>query len=271
MISTNLSTMAWPAIERLIAAGGDMLVLPVGATEQHGAHLPINTDTVIVENLCIYACELAEVAMLPPLSYSVSVGHTNRWPGTFSLSHETFINSVCELTDWGRYSGFKRLLLVNSHFGNDASLRVAVDKIRTRFMGEVQVGLSHTFQLSDSIWSYFTSDAADLHANRAETDLMLYLAPELVDMSLAEDDPDRTVGKVFSYPVAQTSLNGVTGCPSSGCIEAGESLFVEMGEALAAVLRAGKTESAPLELPVSAVARSMLSTPARPSSSNRLE
>ena len=250
MRSTDLSSLSWPAVGRLLAAGADMLVLPIGATEQHGPHLPINTDTVIVDNVCLYACELAGVPMLPPLSYTVSVGHTDHWPGTFSLSHETLINTACELADWAYRGGFKRLLLVNSHFGNDAPLRVAVDKIRTRLMGNFQIGLRHTFRLSDAIWDYFTSDAMDLHANRAETDLMLYLAPESVDMSLAEADPDRTVGKVFSYPVAQTSLRGVTGNPALGCAEAGERLFVEMGEALAAVLQSARDESPPLDLPV---------------------
>ena len=245
MRSTRLSTLAWPAVAELLADGNDMLVLPCGATEQHGAHLPINTDTVIAENICTYACEKSGVAMLPPLAFTVSVGHTDKWPGTFSLSHETFIATVCELADWARRTGWRRLLLVNSHLGNDASLRVAVDKIRTMHMGEFQVGLRNTFQLTDEIWSYFTSDAEDLHANKAETDLMLYLAPELVDMGLAENDPDRTAGMVFSYPVAQTSLRGLTGNPSEGDAEAGERLFVRMGEALSDILEAARDEQPP--------------------------
>ena len=78
----------------------------------------------------------------------------------------------------------------------------------------------------------------------------LRLAVDEVFTSLAEADPDRTVGKVFSYPVAQTSLRGVTGNPALGCAEAGERLFVEMGEALAAVLQSARDESPPLDLPV---------------------
>ena len=243
---SDLSSLPWTEVAELQAWGADLLVLPCGATEQHGPHLPINTDTVIAESVCAYACNKAGVPMLPPLSYTVSVGHTDKWPGTFSLSHETFIAMICEIADWSARTGWKKLLLVNSHFGNDASLRVAVDKVRTSRAGALQVGMRNTFQLSDEIWKYFISDAEDLHANKAETDLMLHLAPETVDMSAVEDDPDRTVGKVFSYPVAQTSLNGITGKPSLGTAIAGAELFAKMGDALAALLESAKSETPPL-------------------------
>lgn len=247
MMWSDLTKLSWTAFRELLGAGNDLLVLPCGATEQHGPHLPVNTDTVIGESVCRYACEKAGVAMLPPLCYTVSVGHTPKWPGTFSLSHETFMATIRDLAEWAEHTGWKRLLLVNSHFGNDASLRVAIDQIRTARMGSFQIGLRHTFKLTDAIWNYFISDAEDLHANKAETDLMLHLAPDTVDMSAVQDDLDRTVGKVFSYPVAQTSLNGVTGAPSQGTAEAGKLLFHEMGDALTVLLERAKTESPPLD------------------------
>ncbi|MEM1443776.1 MAG: creatininase family protein [Verrucomicrobiota bacterium] len=242
----RLEQLPWPEIERVRDESGGFLVLPVGATEQHGPHLPINCDTVIAESICHYACEKSGIPVLPSLAFTVSSGHTSKWPGTFSLTHETFIHQVEELSDWAVATGWKKLLFVNSHFGNDASLRVAVEKIRLRFFGQLQVGLKNTFHLSESIWSYFISDADDLHANKAETDLLLHLCPETVRMDLAEDDPDRTEGTVFSYPVAQTSLNGLTGAPSLGNSERGRELFEEMGDALAAFLETAKNEEAPL-------------------------
>ncbi|MEM0895421.1 MAG: creatininase family protein [Verrucomicrobiota bacterium] len=248
MMSSSLANLTWPAIKALQEEGRDMLVLPCGATEQHGSHLPVNTDTVIAEAVCRAAGEKAGIAVLPPLAFTVSVGHTAKWPGTFSLSHETFIQTVCEIADWAAITGWKRLLLVNSHFGNDASLRVAVDKVRTSKMGDFQIGWRHTFSLTDEIWSYFISDGDDVHANKAETDLMLHLAPQTVVMEAVEDDPDRTAGTIFSYPVAQTSRNGVTGSPSLGSAEAGEKLFKSMVEALAQVLKAAAVETPPLTL-----------------------
>lgn len=243
---SKFSQLSWTGVQEIHDAGQDLLVLPCGATEQHGPHLPINTDTVIAEHVCRYACDRAEVPMLPPLSYTVSVGHGDKWPGTFSISHETFVATIEEISAWAVRTGWKRLLLVNSHFGNDAALRVAVDKVRTDRMGQFQIGMRNTFQLTDEIWSYFISDGADVHANKAETDLMLHLAPDSVDMSVVEDDPDRTEGNVFSYPVPQTSLNGITGQPSLGTSEGGRALFEKMADALVAILHTAQTETPPL-------------------------
>ncbi len=171
-----------------------------------------------------------------------------KWPGTFSLSHETFIDVLMDMARWVEGGGWKRLLLVNSHFGNDAAARVAVDKIRLKFEGRLQVGLVHVFKSSAEVWKRYTDDAEDLHANRAETSLMLYLFPNLVDMTKLADanDEDRTEGTVFSYPVSQTSLNGVTGRPGDASVEEGKWLFERMVEDLCGIVKRGMVEEAPL-------------------------
>jgi creatinine amidohydrolase len=241
-----LERLTWPEVQALLDAGTDMAILPVGATEQHGPHLPINTDTVIADATCAYASALTGIPLLPALTFTVSLGQTEKWPGTFSLYHDTFISTVREIARWAVATGWKRLLLINSHFGNDAALRVAVDRIRFDFAGALQVAARNTFSLTDEIWSYFRSDAEDLHANQAETDLMLFLAPENVRMDVVEDDPDRTGGKIFPHMVPFTSTNGVTGMPSRGSAERGEALLVEMGSALAEVIERARHEAPPL-------------------------
>jgi creatinine amidohydrolase len=125
-------------------------------------------------------------------------------------------------------------------------MRVAVDQIRLAHLGSLQIGAKNTFNLTPSIWKYFIGDAEDLHANRAETDLMLFLAPELVRTDQVQDDPDRTRDAVFSYPVAQTSLNGVTGSPSQGSAKNGEQLFREIADSVTSLTENAKTEVPPL-------------------------
>lgn len=223
-----------------------LLLLPVGATEQHGAHLPICCDTTIAESICAAASARTSVPVLPVLAFTVSSGHTSKWPGTFSLRHETFIQIIEDLTDWTVANGFSRLLIINSHFGNDASLRVAIEKIRLKHFGTLQIGLVDSFKLTEEIWGLFIADGEDLHANRGETNLLLHLKPELVAMDKATDDPDRTSDCVFSYPVAQTSKNGVTGRPSEASAEQGKHLFLLMVEALSTVIASAKNESPPL-------------------------
>jgi creatinine amidohydrolase len=109
----------------------------------------------------------------------------------------------------------------------------------------------NTFALTESIWSYFTSDAGDLHANKAETDLMLWLDPDACDMDQPADDADRTEGCIFSYPVALTSTNGVTGRPSEASAARGRTLLMEMGQALAQQLKQAQYEKPPLDVSLS--------------------
>lgn len=241
--------LTWPAIERLHDDGEGLVVLPVGATEQHGPHLPVGTDNLIATAVCAYASAKAGVPVLPTLSYGVSVGHTSQWHGTLSLMHETLATAVREMVEWLFLKHWRKVLIVNSHFGNDATLRVAVDRLRTDHLGQLQINVLNTYQLTPAIWAYFTSDAADLHANKAETDLLLYLAPQTVNREamVDADDEDRTGGTVFSYPVALTSTNGVTGTPSAATAERGRSLFIEMGDALARKLECARHERAPLD------------------------
>lgn len=238
--------LTWRGLEKLRALGEELVVIPVGATEQHGPHLPVSTDSAIASAVCAYASAKTQVPVLPTLSYGVSVGHTERWPGTVSLMHETLALSVRELTAWLVHQGWRRILLVNSHFGNHATLSVAVDRLRFDYRDKLQIGLVNSYTLTPEIERYFTCDGADIHANRAETDLMLYLDPEACDMDSVQDDPDRTGGKVFSYLVPATSTNGVTGRPSEGTAERGRKLLAEMGGALAELLHRARSEEPPL-------------------------
>jgi creatinine amidohydrolase len=243
-----LDELAWPDIVPLREKNGGLLLIPLGATEQHGPHLPIQTDTLLATATCAYASAKTGVPVAPPLAYSVSAGHTAKWPGTFSVLHETFLSTLRQLAAWAAATHWKRLLFVNAHFGNDAILRAAVDQIRLSHMSELLVGARNTYALTPEIWNAFTADADDFHANRAETSLLLHLAPELVrtDRLKESTDPDRTAHSVFSYPVAQTSINGVTGDPSSATATEGAALFRLMGSALTEIIEYAKTDEPPL-------------------------
>jgi len=152
-----------------------------------------------------------------------------------------------EIIAWAVATGWCKVIILNSHFGNDASQRVAVDQLRTEFIGRLQITARNSFQLSPAVYAAFIEDAEDLHANKAETDLLLHLTPELVHLDRNADDPDRTQNTVFSYPVAQTSLNGVTGFPSKASAEDGKRLFESMAEAFAEILHRARVEQPPLD------------------------
>jgi creatinine amidohydrolase len=233
----------WPALARIVERGQKLCVLPVAAVEQHGPHLPVSTDSEIATAICREASARTGVPVLPTLWAGSSQAHTRAWPGTLSLPPRLLVEVVLELASWVAASGFARLLIVNSHVGNAAPLKVAVDEIRAR--GDIRAGLVSWYELAPDIAAEVTSDAVDWHAHAAETSLMLHLRPELVDRGSIRDDEDRTGELVLSYTVAETSREGLTGAPSQASADAGAALFEAVVEALAERFERARSEEPP--------------------------
>jgi creatinine amidohydrolase len=238
-----LEEFTWPQLAAAVGNGEHLSVLPIGATEQHGPHLPLSTDSDIATAICRAASERTHVTVLPTLWMGSSHAHTSTWPGTLSLPPRLLIDVVVELSTWVRAAGFTKLLVVNAHGGNAAPLRVAIDEIRCR--NDLQIGLINWYDLTAEIRAAVTTDAEDAHANAAETSLMLHLRPQLVDRDNIRDDQDRTIGRVFSYTVAQTSREGLTGSPTHATAEEGERLFEMIVAALIERIETGKLEAPP--------------------------
>ncbi len=238
--------LTWPEVARMRERGMDMCLLPTGALEQHGPHLPLDTDVAIATGVCLYASARTGVPVLPVLSYTNSLGHTDQWPGTISITPELLISHVRHIAAWLVKAGWRRLLLINSHYGNDAPLRCAIDHVRTEHRSAMQIRLRNTWALSDAARAFYLIDGADIHANRAETSLMLALDPEAVGDYRQADDPDRTDGCVFTWTVADTSRNGVTGRPSEATRDEGVAMLGRLGEDLSALIEQARRERAPI-------------------------
>ena len=239
--------LTWEEIGALAASGAGVILLPLGATEQHGPHLGVGVDTVCAMELAKAVSAETGVPVLPALPYGCSLGHSRRWPGTIALQPQTLIDAVVQIFEWTRAFGFRRMILINGHVTNYAPLRCALEIIRSRF-DDAMVAVRNVAELSPRVRAEFFADAEDWHANAAETALMLARAPRLVrpEKLAKSDDEDRTGGKIFSHPVNRTSANGVTGYPSRATLEQGERLFAWMVEDLAAEVRAAMTEEPPL-------------------------
>lgn len=239
--------LTWEEIGQRVAEGIDTAVLPVGATEQHGPHLGCGMDTELADQLCARAAEAAGALLLPTLPFGCSIGHSRRWPGTIALQPKTLIDVIKDIGDWVYASGVKRLIIVNSHVTNAAPLRCALEMLRADH-DDLMVAVVNSAHISERVRERHFADADDWHANAAETALMQAIAPELVreDRVATADDPDRTVGCVFSHPVNRTSLNGVTGTPSTATPDDGRELFDWMVEDLTALIRRAMREAPPL-------------------------
>jgi len=241
------SALTWPEIGDLIAGGMHAVLLPCGATEQHGPHLGTGMDARLATDVCRAVSAATGVPVLPALSYGCSLGHSHRWPGTLALQPQTLIALVTDIGDWLHAAGIRRLFLVNSHVTNTAPLRCALEILRSRHDG-FMVAVVNSAEVSPRVRRAFFADAQDWHANAAETSLMLATAPELARPGLVRraDDPDRTGGLVFAHPVNRTSANGVTGYPSRASAKDGRRLFDWIVADLAKVVRRGLREVAPL-------------------------
>lgn len=244
------SDAAWPELQHLgprSDGGHDVGLVPVGAVEQHGPHLPTATDTIVAAGICDAAAERCGAVVLPAIGVGCSYGHGTVLPGTLSLSPELLAQVVRSYAEWAAYSGLRRLLLVNAHLGNAAALGIATDTLRL-YRPDLRIGVVSWFEITPEVFAECTSDGEDIHANRAETSLLLALAPELVhvDRCASGDDPDRTADLVFRYTAPALSTNGVTGRPSEATPELGRRLLDLIADALAVLVEEGRHEEPPL-------------------------
>ena len=248
MQSRRWSELAWPELAELRSRGdGEVGLIPVGATEQHGPHLPTGTDTIIASALCDAVSERTGAPVLPPIPVACSYGHGTELPGTLSLSPELLAAVSRQYVEWAATSGLTRILFVNSHFGNAASLAIATDHLRL-FRPDLQVGVLNWWSVDDEVARETVVEGDDVHAHRVETSLMLAIAPELVHLDRLEssDDPDRTADLVFRYTAPALSSNGVTGRPSEATVELGARLLALTVAAISSRVERGRVEKPPL-------------------------
>jgi creatinine amidohydrolase len=241
------SDLAWPDLTGIPHT--EVGLVPVGATEQHGPHLPTATDTIIATGLCDMASERSGAPVLPAIPVGASYGHGTALPGTLSLTPELLAALARQWAEWAATSGLRRLLFVNAHFGNAPSLAIATDHLRL-FRPDLRVAAVDWWTLDPVVAAESVLDGADLHANRSETSVMLTLAPNLVHaerLALA-DDPDRTGDLVFRYTAPALSKNGVTGRPSEATLELGQKLVDLTVDALADLVERGRREEPPLRI-----------------------
>lgn len=242
---TRWDQLSWPAIAQRIATGDDLAVLPVGAIEQHGHHLPTGVDAWCAESVAHAAGATSNTLILPTVAYGCSLGHTTTWPGTLSLRPTTVIAIVVDLAEWLHSAGIRKLILLNGHITNHAPLRCALEEIRHK-TPELLVSIRSLWDLSGDLYESYHYEGPNWHANAAETSLLLHLFPEFVNGDAFIDEPDRSKEKIFSYPVDRESQTGTVGKPSEGSAEAGATLFDDLVQAASDLFTAAKAERPPL-------------------------
>ncbi|WP_162251310.1 creatininase family protein [Paenibacillus sp. Root444D2] len=183
------------------------VVLPVAAIEQHGPHLPVHVDSIIAENISIAAASQANqeipILVCPAIVYGASHHHLI-YPGALSLSTETLLRVLNDLTDSLVSSGFRRIYLLNSHGGNEECVRLAARELALRH--PVIAGAASYWTIA---WEAILREgrAASLgivpgHAGGFETSLMMALHPELVQTDQLPLPLQRSIPTVPKDPAA---------------------------------------------------------------------
>ncbi|MEU6083234.1 creatininase family protein [Streptomyces sp. NPDC047108] len=204
-------------------------VLPVGSFEQHGAYLPLVTDTVVA---CTIAQEIAAVHPvhhLPPLTVSCSHEHA-AWPGTVSISAATLHAVVRDIAESLRRSGIESLILVNGHGGNYVLRNVVQESVGTGMRMALFPG-SPDWDAARTRAGVETSSFSDMHAGELETSILLHAHPELVRPGYETSDcvaDDRR--HLLTLGMAAYTDSGVIGRPSKASAEKGKQLLASLVE-----------------------------------------
>jgi mycofactocin system creatininase family protein len=212
-----------------VPAGSTVLV-PVGSIEQHGPHLPLETDTVIAAAVATGAADALAAAghpvrVAPALCYGSSGEHQD-FAGTCSIGTDALHTVLVELTRSVR-TWAARVVFVNAHGGNVTALRPAVDQL--------------THEGHDVAWVPCATEDVDLHAGRTETSLMLHLRPGDVRLDLAEAGNTTSLAELLplmlSGGVKAVSANGVLGDPAGASAEEGARVLASMVRDVVAVAK----------------------------------
>ena len=175
-----LPDMTWEEV-RSALEHTDLAIIPVGAIEQHGPHLPLGTDTFGAFDLARSAAPRARGVVAPVLFAGVSAHHLG-FPGTLSLSQETFVTVLLETAECLAHHGFRRIALVNGHGGNEVAMAYAAHLITKRTDAVAMLfGITQLrkIYLSENI------DKLDIHAGVGETSSVLASRPHLVKLERA--------------------------------------------------------------------------------------
>jgi creatinine amidohydrolase len=204
-----------------------MAILPVGATEQHGPHLPLATDTLDIEAAALRVAEKLDAYCLPALPFSISHMHRgNR--GTVYLRNSTLAAVVRDIASCVRQDGFKQFVILNGHGGNF---------ILTSVVQDLNMDFPDLLTITVDFWNgvresgIFGELDPLMHGDEFEVSVMLYLRKELVRKSKLRDATWRIDRELLRYfPIRKLAPSGFVGKPTRGNAKLGRKAFEFMVE-----------------------------------------
>jgi creatinine amidohydrolase len=242
-----------PALAGAIAED-PVVVLPVGSVEQHGRHVPVGCDALSAETVARRAAAAVaappRVLVLPTLWYGYSPHHM-RFPGSLTLGSETYITLLCEIATAVLRNGVRRVVILNGHGGNIASVDVAAGRLGEAWHGKARIaGVTYWHLVAHRTAEFRDSVAGGMgHACEFETSFLLAVVPDQVRMDEAVTHYPKTPSPLVSTDLFGTSRariyndfrdlspSGTLGDPSLASAEKGERIVAACVEEFAKFLR----------------------------------
>ena len=231
--SFMLGELTWPEAEDYLKEV-DIAILPVGAIEQHGHHLPLDTDAFDAEYLArqiAKACSRPRPLVLPLVAYGVSYHHDD-FRGTISINNDTLSKLVYEIGISVAKNGIKKLIILNGHGGNGPSLNFAAQMINRDARIFVSVDSGET---SDVDIYQMVETPNDVHAGEFETSTALATRPHLVKMEKAQASVPAFSSRYLDFTSKRSvswyayteriSRTGVMGDPTKATAEKGRKMW----------------------------------------------
>lgn len=236
-----LGEMTNPEVEAFLKAHHTIIV-PTGATEQHGPHAPLLTDVLIPQEIARRAAPALNALVAPPLNYTLSYPHVG-FKGLVHIRIPTFMALIEDLCVAFATSGFRRIIFLNGHYDNTYAIAYACANAAERLPKDVKAfPVNYWDGLTPEEVAEFSTLKTGLHANAAETSAVLAINPALVDMERANAEfppfPEFTVANTgavhtaffFSAPgsVYWATKSGTWGDARKATAELGER-YIDAG------------------------------------------
>ncbi len=242
-----------PEIRELANEDGSVLVVPIGSIEQHGHHLPVATDSLLVSAVAKLGVERIRedipVLTLPTFWSGYSPHHLS-FGGTVSLEFDHMQRALEDVVDSALSNGFDAVLLLNGHGGNAALVDGTVNTIGTEHPEAEVLGLTYFTLAQSFIDEIRDSDPGGMgHGGEFETSLMLHLFEDLVrtdelDGTMMDESYDQALDDMFAggplgvyRDFEEYSETGAIGDPGLASAAKGERIYERLGDELEAVLR----------------------------------
>lgn len=215
--AARLDCLTWPEAAAWFRRD-PRLLLPVGTCLQHGPHLPLGSDTIVVERLAEAVSERTGILVAPTLAYGVSSDIEQAYAGTASLERKTLHRVLNEFVDSWERQGLEEIVIMTAHgYGPhiQAMAAVVADFVRVRAVD------IHAIDLA----AFLQGGSGPEHAGEMDTAIMMYLAPELVRTDCVEDEPaEEARSAVKDEPVPPPGSPGVVGRPSLATADNGRRI-----------------------------------------------